>query len=246
MRLALFGDMHGNCVALDAVLEDFGRREIEESICLGDTIQGGPEPVRILEKLTDLRCPVILGNGDAFVRSGIVSEESVEGQPSEGTRRVRDWTLEQIGTEGGEVLKTFSRTHTVDLGDGRSLLGFHGAPGSYDTVMLPEVAWSEVREAYESEAEYLAGGHTHLQWVRRIGPRTFLNPGSAGVAYNRYMTPETFYCYPIAQYAILDTSAEDVSIEFVTVPFDPAKVEEITLASGHPFAASESRRYFPR
>lgn len=46
MNIALFGDMHGNCVALDSVLADLKHREVDSMICLGDTVQGGASLAR--------------------------------------------------------------------------------------------------------------------------------------------------------------------------------------------------------
>ncbi|MGH2559383.1 MAG: metallophosphoesterase family protein [Thermomicrobiales bacterium] len=41
MQVALISDIHGNCVALDAVLEDLRGQAVDRVVCLGDAIQGG-------------------------------------------------------------------------------------------------------------------------------------------------------------------------------------------------------------
>ena len=43
MRIAVFSDIHGNCVAFDNVLSDIERQSVDGMVCLGDAIQGGVE-----------------------------------------------------------------------------------------------------------------------------------------------------------------------------------------------------------
>ena len=124
---------------------------------------------------------------------------------------------------------------------------FHGSPSSFDAVLLPELTDAEFKEALGSaSAPYLAGGHTHIQYTRPAGNSVFLNPGSAGVAYNRWFEMEDFYIYPIAQYAVLHVGEETVRIEFRQVPFEVDLLEQGALTSGRPFAENEGRQYRPR
>ncbi len=58
-------DVHGNCVAFDAVLTDLRQRRTDQVVCLGDMVQGGPQPTEVLARLRELACPVVIGNADA-------------------------------------------------------------------------------------------------------------------------------------------------------------------------------------
>ena len=51
MRVAFIADIHGNGVALDAVLEDIEKRKVDRIAVLGDITFRGPEPKRVLELL---------------------------------------------------------------------------------------------------------------------------------------------------------------------------------------------------
>ena len=64
MRIALLSDIHGNFVALDAVLRDVSARgEVDGYWVLGDIVALGPDPVRVLERLTALpNATIIRGN----------------------------------------------------------------------------------------------------------------------------------------------------------------------------------------
>ena len=72
MRIAIFSDIHGNSIALDAVLEDMGKSgSFDEHWVLGDLVALGPDPVEVLERLSALPdTKFIRGNTDRYVFAG--------------------------------------------------------------------------------------------------------------------------------------------------------------------------------
>ena len=60
MRIAIISDVHGNCVGLDAALADLQQQPADVIVCLGDMIQGGPQPAaecpRIHARLVSSDC----------------------------------------------------------------------------------------------------------------------------------------------------------------------------------------------
>ncbi len=69
MRIGLISDIHGNLFALEAVLAELDREKLDDLICLGDVAALGPEPGAVLARLRALRCPVVMGNTDAWLLS---------------------------------------------------------------------------------------------------------------------------------------------------------------------------------
>jgi len=67
MKTALISDLHGNHVALRAVLAHAQDARVDRIVCLGDVATLGPEPHRVLETLAELGCPCIMGNHDEFM-----------------------------------------------------------------------------------------------------------------------------------------------------------------------------------
>src|SRR3954464_8609074 len=126
MRTALISDVHANAVALDAVLSDLERDPVDQVVCLGDMIQGGSQPAEVVHRLRELACPVVLGNADAFLLDPDEEPKTVR------QLAVREWTLAQIADDGAAFIQTFRPTLDVPLGQGRTLLAFHGSPASYD------------------------------------------------------------------------------------------------------------------
>lgn len=239
--IAIFSDIHGNAVALEAVIADFKRQEITRTVCLGDAIQGGSEPLKVVELLRELGCPVIMGNADSFVLTSdsleVIDEKQLE---------VREWARNQLGPDGLAFVADFLNTLEIDLGAGRSLFCFHGGPDSFDTILLPESSDEELEAALGGhEAEVMAGGHTHIQWTRRVGTSRFLNPGSVGLAYNRHLDRSEFYLYPIAEYAVLHVGKDEIGMEFRKIPLDVDLLERVDVRSGRPYA-QEGFSYRPR
>ena len=198
MPLALVSDIHGNDVALAAVVVELERLGIERVVCLGDVAQGGPEPAGALDRLAALRWPVILGNADAFLLD--VPAESRE-PITEAQLERREWTLNQLTPAHLDQIRTFVPTLDVEV-DGVTLRAFHGSPRSYDDVVLPETTDAQAeRMLGGSGVDLLAGGHTHLQWVRYVDGALYVNPGSVGLAHDGFddePVPAT-----VAEYAVV-------------------------------------------
>jgi predicted phosphodiesterase len=243
MRIAVISDIHANHVALQAALEDLARQDVDRTVCLGDAVQGGCEPRQVADRLREIGCPVILGNADAFVLSGVMSEGFTV---SEEHRRVRDWTVEQLGPRGLDLLRTFVPTYEIELDASGTLLCFHGSPRSYDDVLLPDTPEDDLRATFDGiDANVLCGGHTHLQWTLQLGAKTFFNPGSIGLAYNRHSPRDGFRFFPLAEYAVLSVTPTAISVEHKHVLFDVDALDRVARASGHPFAETVAARYRP-
>ena len=219
MRVAVISDMHGNCFGLDMALADIKQAGVDQIVCLGDAIQGGPQPKETVEQLRSLHCPVVIGNADAWMLTG--QETGKEAPASEMLRTVREWSLSQLSDEDKQFIGGFQPTVTISLGDGETLLCFHGSPYSFDDIILPDTPDTEFRTFLKgSDALAYAGGHTHLQQVRRLDSSFFFNPGSVGFAYSHQQPEDRFKADPWAEYAILEYNGGQIHLEFRRIPYD--------------------------
>lgn len=64
MRFAIFGDIHSNLEALQAVLADAQAANCTHHICLGDIVGYNANPKECLDIVRGLNCPTIKGNHD--------------------------------------------------------------------------------------------------------------------------------------------------------------------------------------
>lgn len=229
MRVALVSDQHGNDVAFGALVADIERVGAERIVCLGDVVQGGAQPAETLDRLAALDAVTILGNADHFLL-----DETVFGPDEEPTREhleVREWTLSQLGERHLRQIRAFLPTLELNL-EGRRALFFHGSPRSHQDVLLPERKVD--LEPWLVDAELLAGGHTHRQWTRLIGNALYVNPGSAGLAYDHHWPEDEIRFDAVAEYALVTVDAAQVSVEFRRVRYAVDELREAGLGSGRP------------
>ena len=245
MRVAVISDMHGNDLAFGAVEADIQNQGVDQIVCLGDAVQGGPQPVEIVQRLRRLNCPVVMGNADAWLISG--EETADEGIPPERLRKmgeVRAWSLSKLSDDDKAFIASFQPTVTLDLQDGLDLLCFHGSPVSFDDVILPAALEDEFQKHLGAYAGHiLTGGHTHAQQIRRLGDLFFFNPGSVGFAYSHNQPDDDFHADPWAEYAIVTVLGGQPSLEFRRIHFDAGELIRIYQESGRPFADEAIAQY---
>lgn len=240
MRVAVIADIHGNCVALDAVLADLKAHAVDQIVCLGDAIQGGPQPAEVVARLREVGCPVVSGNADAFLLTGDTGEEALTPQH----HAAQQWSLAQLSEADRAFIAAFHPTVEIALPGNRRLLCFHGSPTSFNDIIFPETPQEEVTGLLGAYLPaILTGGHTHLQQIRRLDDSLFFNPGSVGFVYNTRQPGGNLRADPWAEYAIVAADDARFSIEFCRVPFDVAAWTRATLASGIPDAATIVTRY---
>lgn len=248
MKVIVISDIHGNCLALDAVLADIEGEQVDQIVCLGDAIQGGPQPAEVVSRLRTLPCLVVMGNADAWLLSGDeTSEETVSPERLRKLQVVREWSLARLTAADRAFIAGFAPTVTITLSPTHSLLGFHGSPTSFNDLIFPHTPEEEFQRLLNPYAHHiLSGGHTHLPQIRRLGDSFFFNPGSVGLTYNHQQDEAWFRTDPWAEYAALTVQNGSVRLEFRRVPFDRKALIAIYRANGHPYAEEAAVQYGPR
>jgi predicted phosphodiesterase len=236
MRIAFLADIHGNGVALEAALRDIERQRVDQTICLGDVAMGGPQPRECLSLIQALNCPVIMGNTDEW----LIGEEAAAEPPASLTplESIAYWNARAITGDDLQFMRGFLPNLAIALGEGHTLLCFHGSPDNCrDTILAttPESALSDLLGTHS--ATVLAGAHMHLQILRRHLGATFINPGSVGMPLDREPAPDRPRRYtPRAEYAILDWDAGQANVTFRRVPYAQSDLLESVQQSGMPAA----------
>ncbi|MGH2560137.1 MAG: metallophosphoesterase family protein [Thermomicrobiales bacterium] len=235
MRIGLIADIHGNLVALDAVIAELERDRIDQIVCLGDVAALGPRPAEVIAHLRALNVRCVLGNTDAW----LVPDSPVRAvEPT--TVAVRDltrWCAERLSTTDVEYLRQLPLTMELTLGGTSRLICFHGSPRSVDDV----IAASTPPDALESmrvggQAALYASGHTHIQLFRRHQQARLINPGSVGLAGVGPGGPELPVNQDVdwAEYAVIDASPDRVTLDLRRVQIDVKRVLEDGSANGMP------------
>ena len=109
MRYCVFGDIHGNLQALDAVLEHAAGQHAERHLCLGDVLGYGANPCECLERVRGLTEHVVAGNHDC----AIVGRADIQ-YFNPFAREAAYWTGGQLSEEQKEFLRELPLVRVVD------------------------------------------------------------------------------------------------------------------------------------
>jgi diadenosine tetraphosphatase ApaH/serine/threonine PP2A family protein phosphatase len=220
---ALLYDVHGNLLALEAVLDDAHKAGAEELLLGGDYALFGPWPAESVDRLRALANATWIrgnvdrwsGDPDAAPADPLIREAIAACRAELGLE-----TVEKLAALPAQAVLDGTRyCHASPISDVRS---FMPSPGDQDEELLGEA--SERRVVF---------GHTHLQFVRaNAADIELVNPGSVGMPFDGDVR---------AAYALL---GDDGRIESRRVAYDheasAAAVEE--RFSGAAWAARSARR----
>jgi len=240
MHLAILSDIHGNPIALDAVLADIqSQGEVDAYWVLGDFVALGYDPVTPLEKVTALsRASFTRGNTDRYVVSEdlpVPLEKALQ-DPSLlpeviGAARSFSWTRGYVSAAGWlDWLMNLPLEVRLTLPDGTRVLGVHASPGRDDG---PGIQLKHSDDALEQrlagcEADLVIVGHTHMPLDRQVGRIHVINLGSI----SNPVTPGLQ-----ATYALLDAGEQGYSIQLRRVDYDREAVITAIEQSRHPTPA---------
>jgi predicted phosphodiesterase len=230
--IGILSDIHGNHIALEAVLSQLASKSVENIVILGD-VAAGTAPHQVLARVRSLGCPVVMGNTDAWLL-----DPQPFPNPNERQKIVMDtflWAADQLDDEEKDFIRSFQPVVETSLHPNINLLAYHGSPRSYDDVILPTTPDDDLRAFFEGvEAVVMAGGHTHAQMLRKLDNHLIINPGSVGlVAVTDPQTGLPLY-QPYAEYAVIDAHSAGITINFHRIEYDVEELFYVARSLGKP------------
>lgn len=223
MRVAILSDIHGNQIALDAVLRDLAQQpDIDQLVIAGDLCLNGPCPCQALNTVRELQCPVIMGNTD---------NDIVTGNPVKvGKKKIVDWTREQIKLKGIDYLASLPFSHLIANPSGSDLLVVHANPHNLKDHIYPDASESVLEQflgGLEPTIGALAFGHYHVAYTRQWRDLLLVDVGSCGLPRDKDLR---------AAYAILSWQQNVWETEHRRVEYDVKAVVKQMETSGMPRA----------
>lgn len=196
MRVAALYDVHGNLPALEAVLADVERADVE-LIVFGGDVAAGPFPRETIERLQGLgRARFVRGNADRYMVQ-VFDGESV---PDGGL--IDDWAVDQLDRGHRDFLASFEPTVTA-----AGALFCHATPHDDVSIFTRDSPDARVRSLLGDITHGLVVcGHTHMQFDRSVGETRVVNAGSVGLPYGT-----THACWALV---------EDGDVELRRTPYD--------------------------
>jgi predicted phosphodiesterase len=229
MRIALFGDIHANLEALEAVLKDASEQGVTEYVCMGDIVGYNADPSACLGIVRAMNCPTVKGNHDEDA-SGSHSLESMNPVAAAAL----EWTRQQLTDEQRQWLARLRMVRQVS--DFTVVHSTLDQPANWNYVTNRFDAMSNFSYQFTPICFH---GHTHVPRVYmktdkvqevfsdsvaiEDGAKYFINVGSVGQPRDGDWR---------ACYAIYDL--EHQMVVFRRVDYDIAETQRKIMAAGLP------------
>ena len=222
MRIAIISDIHGNQLALEAVLQDLSHQPaVDHLVIAGDLCLNGPCPREVLDTVRKLACPVIQGNVDLEV----VNEAPEKGPKK---RTTVAWTREQIGQAGIDYLAALPFSHRIANPDGSDLLIVHANPLNLEDAIFPNAPDNDLEYllgSIEPTMGALAFGHLHIAYTRHWRHLLLADVASCGLPRDEDLR---------AAYGILTWQDAIWNAEIRRIPYDVKEVVKQIKTCGIP------------
>lgn len=215
-RIAVFGGVYSNHLALSAAIEDALGRDVDGMMCLGDLGAFGPHPDRVFPLLREHEIEVVKGNYDDSIARGLDDCQCGYTDPRDNhfARISYRYTFDNTSQENRVWMSDLPDEIRFRLGD-LDVLACHGSPRQTNEFLWESTTPTHFLDklATDYSADVVVGTHTGLHWNRSWGEqRTFVNVGALGRPANDGS--------PAVWYAILQAEARDLDVEFVSVAYD--------------------------
>ena len=187
MKVAVFGDVHANRTALEAVIDHVEHWKPDVVVSVGDVVNRGPSSAGTLQLLREKSIAngwqMLRGNHEDYIIHQAQPDAEREGPLFECFYQAF-WTYQQLGKDVS-VIERWEDVAEV-AGPDRSLVRIaHGSvlgnskgifPGSSDEDL--------VKKGGRPLPAVFVGGHTHLAFSRKVKDTLFVNAGSVGIPFD--------------------------------------------------------------
>jgi putative phosphoesterase len=235
MKIAVFGDIHGNLEALKAAHAEAVSRGVDKIYHLGDLGGYAPFVNEVVDFIAGHGIEGVQGNYDDTVGNerehcGCKYEDTVQ---EEMANLAFAWTKQHTSQRAKEYLKALPLSILFQV-EGRKVLLFHATPHKNNLYWYEDRPEKFFREmGAKTGADILIYGHTHKPYRRDIEDKVFINAGSVGKPKDGD---------PRACITLMEITGGDVETEFIRAPYDVEKTAAAIIESGMPSYFAENLR----
>lgn len=248
-KIAIISDIHGNITALNAVLEDIKKRNINKIFCLGDCITKCTHPDLVIDKVRQVCEVILIGNCDY-----IICQPSAKGK--------NYWSRNIIKEERAEFIASLPVSHEFYM-SGHLIRLFHASPYSLEEIYNPMFSNKNSKYSHleinnpdrlfentefigktytDPSPDIIGFGHIHTPFLVRYKNKTIFNSGSVGIPVemqNNDINDKNNKFSTVASYTILEgfygkKELDSISFNSVRVPYDIKKEVEDLKNSNMP------------
>jgi protein phosphatase len=202
MKILIISDIHGNLEAIQSLSEDFN-----ELWVLGDLVNYGPDPDEVVDFIRSKASVLVRGNHDHAI--GFNDDPQCSKPFRDMADAMKQYTRSVLSQAQKQFLRELPLKADLDIGGLRVAL-CHAVPSDpmYAYCLPDSDRWQ--RELEEAQSDVLFVGHTHIPFIRQIGRRMIVNPGSLGQPKGGS---------PAARFAVWDTARGIFGIELKSLVY---------------------------
>ncbi len=221
-RLALFGGIYSNYLAVQAALADVKRRGVDAIYCLGDLGAFGPHPDRVFPLLKENNVVCIRGNYDDSLARDLPDCQCGYTDPRDNhfARISYEYTFANTSLAHRKLLGTLPAEIRLELGSKKVLL-CHGSPRQMNEFLWESTTPDSFLEwlGQVHQADLIATTHTGLKWQRQLpSGKQFVNVGVLGRPEN---DGRTNVWYTLLE---ADSQTADIQVQFIPVQYDHGRL----------------------
>ncbi|MDU6483824.1 MAG: metallophosphoesterase family protein [Paeniclostridium sordellii] len=215
MRIATISDIHSNLYALNEVLADIEKRNVDMVVCKGDLVGYATRQNEVIETLRKNKVLTIMGNYDEAIGNFkiICGCDYPDPKDAEKASLSMKFTSEETTDENKAYLRNLPKEAVISFNN-KTIRFVHGS-----TRLINEYLKENSKEADEVmnniDEDILVCGHTHIPYVKSYGEKLLVNAGSVGKSKTGS---------PNANYVIIDIIDSIVEVEIIEVFYDFEKV----------------------
>lgn len=222
MKIAVLSDIHGNDIAFEAAVNDAKAHGAEMFIVAGDLISDYPLSSAVIARAKTLTTYVVKGNREKYFERYFYAGDLHWKEYKQFASLL--WIFDHMTSDDLAYISNLPERITVPIGDNQSIFVAHHLPDNSYSMFDPDKYMADVAETIPNIAEnILVCGHTHTPFVKWIGNKLFVNPGSVGVNFSGNFTTE---------YAMIDHSDKQITAEILHVSYDGNTLKDLLIKSG--------------
>ncbi len=236
MRIAIISDIHSNLNALNSVLREIDKLNIDTLVCLGDLVGYGAEPNEVIELIRKYSDYVIIGNHDAAVTGKLDYTYHYK-----AAKDAIDWTRDILTTENMEWL--IALPYKIKI---KNISFTHGSPISPEDFLYVYNSShaSLLSQFYDELSGFSFIGHSHLikgYAFSKILADEFKLPRKGFLKNNKYLfsvgsVGQPRDGSPLSAFFVFDTKEESVDVHRVYYDINPTADKIINAGLSSNFA----------
>lgn len=230
MRYLIFSDIHGNDLALEALLKSEYPKNCDYLVCLGDMIAIGPNGHKVVELLREVpNLIAVKGNHERYLLEGFDNPGSCTEKDHQ------DWVKEHLTKEDIDFIEELPFMKLVKDNNLKILFTHYAmrCHHHYKSIIhnpsyedLDDMFRNSMMRQDDGYPDIICYGHEHfpLTYSKDV---TYVNPGSLGCPSKGEL---------VARAIVMDVNTEGFSLTNIAIPYDIKplikKIEEENMPEG--------------